>query len=513
MRTAIQESGTGSGGTSGHNPAGLSALDRAAVLYLALPVAIFLVGWFRWWVAVPAVLLLVTGLKALAGDWTGRPAVRLGAMQIGLVVTAALFWTALGGAGHLFFANFDWQTRDAVLRDLVVGHWPVGYGDLGGDPSALRAPLAYYLPAALVGKIVGVRVADTALLAWTAIGVGLFLALAAERVQTFRAAAIMVAVLVLFSGMDLLGTVLRGGFGIAAHIRPVDHLEWWASRFQYSSHTTQLFWVPNHALPGWIAVVLLLRNQDNPAFLRMLPVVTALLLPWSPLTAIGFAPLAAWVWFRGVVRLGPRNVIDPTALAATLLTSVLIGTYLTMGVGNIHSGTTYGSEEPWMFFVPHYLQFVLLEIGILWLLLLIVRRDALLWVAGIILWILPLLSFGPSNDLVMRASIPALLVLALATADVLVAPAEAIRRNVFWPIIVVLALGVPTAATEITRAIVDPAWKPNLEKNLVAASGQSYPSHYVVGLKGGLMQDLMKPVVNLPEFSAGNLESVKREPQ
>ncbi len=97
-------------------------------------------------------------------------------------------------------------------------------------------------------------------------------------------------------------------------------------------------------------------------------------------------------------------------------------------------------------------------------LLLVVRRDGLLWVAGILLWILPLLFFGPSNDLVMRASIPALLVLALASADVLAAPAEAMRRKVFWPIVVVLVLGVPTAATEITRAIVEPAWKPDLDE-------------------------------------------------
>ena len=72
----------------------------------------------------------------------------------------------------------------------------------------------------------------------------------------------------------------------------------------------------------------------------------------------------------------------------------------------------------------------------------------------------------------MRASIPALLVLALAAADVLAAPAEALRRKVLWPIVVVLVLGVPTAATEITRAIVEPVWKPDLTKNLIAASGQ-----------------------------------------
>ena len=28
------------------------------------------------------------------------------------------------------------------------------------------------------------------------------------------------------------------------------HLEWWAGKYQYSSTTTQLFWVPNHAPRG-----------------------------------------------------------------------------------------------------------------------------------------------------------------------------------------------------------------------------------------------------------------------
>ena len=52
----------------------------------------------------------------------------------------------------------------------------------------LRAPLAFYLPAALAGKLLGLHAAHLALAAWTVTGVTLFLlqvlSLAPSRLQT-----------------------------------------------------------------------------------------------------------------------------------------------------------------------------------------------------------------------------------------------------------------------------------------------------------------------------------------
>jgi hypothetical protein len=130
---------------------GYDWLDLTAFGYLALPVVLFLLGWLQWWVGIPLAALLLAG----AGDrlpnasGAGRPRVARWGVVV-LVIAAAVGWSSLGGAGHLFFANFDWQTRDLVLRDLVVGAWPVGYGLREGADLGLAVTRARGSPAVLL---------------------------------------------------------------------------------------------------------------------------------------------------------------------------------------------------------------------------------------------------------------------------------------------------------------------------------------------------------------------------
>jgi hypothetical protein len=477
---------------------GLDRLDRAALAYLALPVVVFLVGWLKGWAGLPLAVLLVAGLRlAFSAANAGATKDRVRPAVVVAVPLLAAAWVALGGAGHLFYANFDWIVRDSVLRDLVVGHWPVGYGETGGSQLLLRAPIAYYLPAALVGKVCGLAWADPALLVWTVLGVALFFGLAVSREQRRPAIAITLLVLVFFSGMDLVGTVLRGGWLLATHLQMTDHLEWWADRFQYSSHTTQLFWVPNHALPGWIATALLLKNFDRPRFMGVLPMLVALLPLWSPLTAVGFLPLAAACWLRQLVLQRSFANVDWPALAAAAVVALASTAYLVLNAGAIRSGMTTGPGDSILFFIPHYLQFVLLEVGILWALLLFaaVRVDALLLVAGGVLILLPIVGFGPSNDLAMRGSIPSLVVVAMAAAAALTNPARAREKKVYWPIVILLLLGAPTAITEMTRSVTQPVWKPDYTHSLAPNPAGDYPPHYVTALpRDSWASRLLRPV-------------------
>ncbi|MFM9559413.1 hypothetical protein ACKI19_45110, partial [Streptomyces caniscabiei] len=80
----------------------------------------------------------------------------------------------------------DWTIRDAVLRDLSSGAWPPSYGNTDGFDVILRAPVAYYLPSATLAQWLGIDWADRLLLAWTALGVGLFLSLVPLSSQALR---------------------------------------------------------------------------------------------------------------------------------------------------------------------------------------------------------------------------------------------------------------------------------------------------------------------------------------
>src|SRR5476651_2568561 len=154
----------------------LPVLDRLVIAYLTLPLAIFLVGWLQLWVALPLLACLAYCLRPLLGTVaTGSQVVPVTRLHLIIAIAAGLAWTYFGGTAHFVFANADWHVRDAVLHDLVLSPWPVGYGAMDGHESMLRAPLAYYLTAAFVGKCLGLTAAHLALAAWTALGACLFL--------------------------------------------------------------------------------------------------------------------------------------------------------------------------------------------------------------------------------------------------------------------------------------------------------------------------------------------------
>ena len=353
-----------------------------------------------------------------------------------LAVAAAVgcAWTACGGTGHLVFANADWHLRDAVLHDLVTGRWPVGYGVLEGRDSLLRAPIGYYLPAALIGKWAGLLAAHAALAVWTAAGVVLFLMqvlspTAPQPARHFRGARLRGAAR-LRGGSRRGGSrarrgqrasaarrarrgcrhralqrtrrdrYLAAGAGICplAHWDVTRHLEWWAESYQYSSMTTQLFWVPNHALGGWLVIGLLMRNRAARA-------AGAGREPRDRGIERGAAasrrcsPSWSWRWRSGrrSRRSEPRRsccagcatamrrerslaLANPRIWAPALAVGLVLAAYLTLDAGRIPRGWTIGrhglgagavARDLW-----RHAEFFLLEAGLIGAAILAIRRVA-----------------------------------------------------------------------------------------------------------------------------------------
>jgi hypothetical protein len=472
----------------------LNQLEWLSVSYLCLPILVFLLGWLRWPYALILGLLTLIGWATVSHRRTlNWPSLnRWGWLGITIVACA---WVALSGLVSPFFLNADWLVRMSVLRDLTVGGWPVGYGTLDADHQnlLLRLPMGYYLVPALLGKVLGgTEAAGRWMLAlWTVLGAFLFLAMTVANSQgegRWRGLWIPLLLAVGFSGMDVIGGLVhRHGWPPTGA-----HIEWWAELFQYSSNTTQLFWVPNHSLPGWIAGLLIWRHREQglslgASALLMLGVVT-----WAPLVAVGLAPLLFVCSLRGQTWMGWVREWGRLDVLALLLPGFFMARFITFGVPSEAAGTL-AEAGPLGPVVARLVMFSLLEWALLaWVIFRAGERSWVFWLAAAELLLLPLLRFGPGNDIVMRGGIPALTIMMCAAMTLLSQHAPK-HRSFQWATWFILAAGAVTPYQEISRVLAEGDRFESQGQTFIQINGA--PWHYV----GQLPDDSwMGKVLELP---------------
>jgi hypothetical protein len=450
-------------------------LRPATWLFLALPAAIFALGWLRPIAGVPLCALLAAGvaraLRAPARAGAPESPLARGGIALGLLPIAGV--TALCGAGGVGARVWDWHKHDAILLDLVRQPWPVAWR-IGDETPAMVFYVAYYLPAAVLGKLGGLALADAALFATTLAGALLAALWAMALVR--RAPALVGLCFALFGGLDALAWTAEWGFAKASsRLLWGMHIEAWSGLFAYFGHANALLWAPQHHLAAWLGAALAVdaaraREAALPALLLL-----ALVALWSPFVAIGLAPLC------GVALLAPRGAARaqcslPNA-AGAVLALVLALYYAARALPlALPDAYTDGMQMRPNGFLPLalgldalefaglYAWFCALEFAVLALLVAIAlraRRAAsgdvhLLAALVATLQLLPLFRFGFYNDLSMRASSPALFALMVLAAGALLAREQPKALRV--ALAAVLAVGALGQASELryaARAIAD----------------------------------------------------------
>ena len=178
---------------------------------------------------------------------------------------------------------------------------------------------------------------------------------------------------------------------------------------------------------------------------------------WSPFAVIGTLPFAAYLFamnWRESVRCS-RFWFS----AAVAFCFVPVALYLRVDAGQVpHAFVLF---QPFM--ISSIVLFLLIEIPHVWV---VCRCWGVLkpWIAGTVmvaiavLMLLPTMRFGVANDLLMRASIPALTILAFAFAQVLVASMRERNGLVIIGLALVL-VGAITPGQEIVRALLFPPYR------------------------------------------------------
>ncbi len=443
-------------------------IQAISLIYLLIPFVLFCISWLQPVVCVFTLSVLAWSLIKIFHipevlHQTSQP--KDSTQMIAIFVLG--IWVLFSGIGGLAFQNHDFHWRNAIFRDLIQFHWPVVYPDTGQGPAALVYYFGFWLPAALVGKILGWEAANTFLWGWTWLGVVLVVKLISSRI---KAPLLLISLFfIFFSGMDAIGILLLRSIKIVTYPDlwpPIQHLEWWAQGIQYSSNTTQLYWVYNQALPGWICTALVMCGINR----RLVFFVWSLCFFFAPLPAVGLAliipfelikPLIQAQPYQGVGKFSYRVFTFFTNTFHDILSvenvfgggAILFFSYMFYRTNPTSSKVSLTNNTPVYFLF--LIIFLLCEGGLLWLYLSSThKRDFLWYPIGLFLLVIPLVKLGYSGDFSMRASIPALFYLMVWTGERILKKIE-IQSMTPDTILIFLfvILGVLTPLSEINRSI------------------------------------------------------------
>ncbi|MDD2920683.1 MAG: hypothetical protein PHQ36_00205 [Anaerolineales bacterium] len=411
-------------------------LFRLTYLYLLIPFILFCLGWLRLIFALPLIALLTWIFIQL--DRSAQPDqvtnYESRVTYYALLITG--IWVLLSGVGGYAFQNWDHHWRNAVFRDLINYDFPVIYSSPARGPvKALVYYMGYWLPSALAGKLFGWSAANLFLFLWTWLGAALTAAHISLKIKTSALKASLL--LVFFSGMDALGVALRPS-DYPTLFPPVQHLEVWADKLQYSSFTTQLFWTFNQAVPAWLCIMLVLSSKK----IHIKILAWSLCFFFAPLISVGLLPYLLIELSRDLKNVFKSLRFD-ALLASTAIAAVSYLYFSSNAAAQQRGFQTLAIKDVLMFF--------LLEGGILWLVLAPrLWRDPRWALTGILLFAAPFIRIGSGGDFAMRASIAPLFYLMLAGGEALfqTAPPRALRAA----LCVILVIGALTPMYEMNRS-------------------------------------------------------------
>ncbi len=430
----------------------------------------------------------ICAIGLMAGRQPGEPAgiieQRIDLRFYMSCLAAGLAILIAGGEGHFVFAVNDWLIRDAVLADVARTGVNTVY-DYQGHDYLLRAPLGMYLIPGALGQFTSLNSAHLVMLAQNAV-------LLASVFYVFgllapRARMMVVALFILFGGLDILPALLQGYWihnSVGQFILPA-RLSAWAPWFSYWSNISSLFWVPNHTLPAWWFAALALLTARRKIGMHVLVASAPALALWTPFVIMIAPVLGLALLLQAPVRAlqAPRNWLA----AGVVCLFAPIGVYLTVASATIPSEWTVQRDGFWAVYALTLLIQMpqLIFVAAYWR---TIDRDdrPLLSAAIVVLLVVPVYNFGGGFDLVARASNAALAILAFEFSAIFVSFDRSKHQEGWILAVSIVALAILSPGIQFARAFMHPRFAISdcsLLSATMDAGGEGLPLHYIAAVE------------------------------
>ncbi len=452
----------------------VSAITQAALFYISFPVLLFLLGFVKPLIGIPVCLGVIAALVSAIrriddGLGDASDAVEFSFSTIGIVFAVSLIWCIICGQGGIVVQKWDWNFRNACFRDLITHSWPVVYNDFN---NALVYYVGHWLPSAAFARFVYVIKGDIGfawflgnmiLMIWTALGVAisLLMYLGLFRTSKFLSYVIFIVLFFGFGGLDAAVEAKMLYANVTGRI-PFSIIENWAKYVSMENKTSQLAWVFHQAVPAWMATLIVVHDRKMINWVFVLAMLTlsaplpscGLFIMMIVVAVVEFASQANFC--RSYIV---KTLLSPRSLAGMLAT-IIIGAYLTSNpaAGRFHiwkMGGTSGIDAMSM------LSFVVVE----WVVYVCVswcafRSSRWFCPTVVALIVASFVHVGPRADFSMRASIPALLVLQVFVAKLIVEPLprKQLTRGAKILVASLLIVGSGGAAVDVANTVQRTFW-------------------------------------------------------
>lgn len=371
-----------------------------AIVWLALPLVIFLTTWIRPIIGWPMAIGVVwASARTITGVKSPSDVIVYVDRKFLIMAVLVFLFTVFSGIGGLAYQDhWDHGFRNAVFNDLVHHPWPVTEIK-EGKIELLCYYLAFWLPAAVAAKLSGsMLIGDMVQLLYAFIGF-MMIAVFVFNIIGARKIKFWVLILVaLFCGWDI----------VTFFISSPDLVQTLSVKQIYLTLKDMPFWcmsapalpslslfIYNQGIASWVALGLL---YDQRADIRRLLFLYSLIFLFAPIPAAGLLPaMAYWMCKHLKVAFSGENLVG-------VFVFVIIGLYFLANNRTDGFDAVYPTfwEYFWKILVFTFMSYVI-YLPYIWK---YVHKNAFFWILFVTAIVVPYFTLNGRTDLGARIGIP-----------------------------------------------------------------------------------------------------------